>query len=60
VYSDVHLSGSSDSQQFPAECANADPTGAYRANEKALEFLFFDLSSCVQNDSKPPPPPPPM
>jgi hypothetical protein len=60
VYSDVHLSGSSDSSTFPNECLNADPTGAYRANEKALEFLFFDLSSCVQNDAKPPPPPPPM
>jgi hypothetical protein len=60
VYSDVHLSGSSDSTQFPNECMNADPTGQYKSNEKALEFLFFDLSSCVQDDSHVPPPPPPQ
>ncbi len=57
VFSDVHLSGSSNDQTFPQECANPDP--AYAINEKALEFLFFDLSSCVQDNSKPPPPPPP-
>lgn len=26
------------------------------AQLKALEFLFFDLSACVSNDSLPPPP----
>ncbi len=59
VFSDVHLSGSSDDTTFPNECANADPGGAHATNERALEFLFFDLSSCVQDNSKPPPPPPP-
>jgi hypothetical protein len=58
VYSDVHLSGSSDDSLFPNECANADPGGEHSTNEKALEFLFFDLSSCVQDNSMPPPPPP--
>jgi hypothetical protein len=51
VFSDVHLSGLSDNSTFPNECAQADPK--YAANEKALEFLFFDLSSCVQDDTKP-------
>jgi hypothetical protein len=58
VFSDVHLSGTSDDTNFPSECANADD-GTHAVNEKALEFLFFDLSSCVQDNSMPPPPPPP-
>jgi hypothetical protein len=58
VFSDVHLSGGSNAAQFPGECGTADPN--YALNEKALEFLFFDLSSCVQDDSQPPPPPPPQ
>jgi hypothetical protein len=59
VYSDVHLSGQSDDAQFPQECSdpNIDQPPGHAINEKALEFLFFDLSSCVQNDSQPPPPP---
>jgi hypothetical protein len=61
VFSDVHLSGTSNNATFPTECATADPGGTHATNEKALEFLFFDLSSCVQNDNQPPtmPPPPP-
>ncbi len=59
VYSDVHLSGTSDDSTFPGECAQADPDGSHQINEKALEFLFFDLSSCVQDNNIPPPPPPP-
>jgi hypothetical protein len=58
MYSDVHLAGTSDNSQFPTECANADPTGLYATNEKAQEFLFFDLSSCVQDDATPAVPPP--
>jgi hypothetical protein len=57
VFSDVHLSGSSNDAQFPGECANPDPN--YANNEKALEFLFFDLSSCIQPPDQPPPPPTP-
>jgi hypothetical protein len=59
VFSDVHLSGSSDASQFPNECS-LGTDAAHAINEKALEFLFFDLSSCVQDDTKPPPPPPPQ
>jgi hypothetical protein len=60
VFSDVHLSGSSDDTMFPQECEDdPDPDGSHKVNEKALEFLFFDLSSCVQDNSQPPPPPPP-
>jgi len=67
VFSDVHLSGTTSNATFPEECmdSNLDPTSDHVTNEKALEFLFFDLSSCVQNDYNPsmnmPPPsnPPP-
>ncbi|HEY8038871.1 MAG TPA: hypothetical protein VIF15_03725 [Polyangiaceae bacterium] len=62
VFSDVHLSGVSNDGTFPAECTNPniDSPPGHAGNEKALEFLFFDLSSCVQDDTKPPPPPPPQ
>jgi hypothetical protein len=60
VFSDVHLSGVSDDTVFPQECEDdPDPDGSHQVNEKALEFLFFDLSSCVQDNSMEPPPPPP-
>jgi len=39
----------------PADCKAANLT----SQQKALEFLFFDLSACVTDDTKPPPPPPP-
>jgi hypothetical protein len=58
VYSDAHFSGASDDSQFPNECANADPDGSHAVNEKALEFLFFDLSSCVQDNTQAPVQPP--
>jgi hypothetical protein len=61
VFSDVHLSGTSNNATFPAECSNPmiDTPPGHAVNEKALLFLFFDLSSCVQKtNSKPPPPPP--
>lgn len=60
AFSDLHVSsgGSGDQNNgaaWPGECAN--PVGDLTAQEKALEFLFFDLSACVQNDSVAPPPP---
>lgn len=52
VYSDLHLMGiSAGGQSFPNGCP---APGGLSAQQKALEFMFFDLSSCVQSDSRPP------
>jgi hypothetical protein len=55
VFSDLHAGGAP-SGDIPAACTDTTMT----AQEEALEFLFFDLSACVQDDSQPPqiiPPP---
>jgi hypothetical protein len=57
IYSDVHLDAE-ESGSFPSYCPSNPDTSDHAPNELALEFLFFDLSSCVQNDTQPPPPPP--
>ena len=60
VFSDLHVSNGGGSGSFPSECGVGDPlTTAMTQQETALEFLFFDLSSCVGDDTAPPPPPPP-
>ena len=56
VFSGVHVFYPSGSQVFPAECSGGSST--YLVNQQALEFLFFDLSSCVQDDQQAPIPPP--
>ena len=57
VFSDFHVTGSggmSGGQTFPAHCDN----GPLSPQEKVLEFMLFDLASCVQKDTDPPRPPP--
>ena len=57
VFADMHLygqdvqpvTGALPDDDFPRSCSS-DLTD----EEKALAFLFFDLSSCVQDDAKPP------
>ncbi len=53
IFSDVHLA-ESPSGAFPTYCAANPNTSDHAPNELALEFLFFDLASCVQNDTTPP------
>jgi hypothetical protein len=55
VFSDFHAAAGSNMQQvtFPGEC-NGNPE---TAQEAALEFALFDLSSCVQIETEPPTPP---
>ncbi len=54
VFGGMHIGTGSVDGSFPSGCSSA-----LTAQEKVLAFLFFDLSSCVQDDTKPPVPPPP-
>jgi hypothetical protein len=54
VFSDLHTSGSP-SNDVPGSC----PTTGLTAQQKALEYLFFDLAACVAPENVPPPTPPP-
>jgi hypothetical protein len=54
VFSDLHAGGTSLQADIPGGCQ----AGTLTAQELALEFLFFDLSACVADESVPPPPPP--
>ena len=56
VFSDFHVSATALSKPntFPASCKDGQ---ALTPQEKALVFMLFDLSACVQDDNKPPEPP---
>lgn len=57
LFSDFHVvSTMSSATTFPGEC----DTGPLSPQEKALEFMLFDLSSCIQQEMSPPQPPPPL
>jgi hypothetical protein len=57
VYADFHVNSQDveNSGTFSSFCAAADP-GVMTNQEKVLEYMLFDLSSCI---NPPPPPPPP-
>jgi hypothetical protein len=57
VYSDLHVGAASNDNPklpVPAECSNVNLS----PQEKALEFMLFDLSACVIPDDRPPVAPP--
>ncbi|MFO0606105.1 MAG: hypothetical protein U0324_23225 [Polyangiales bacterium] len=52
LFSDFHVSGArTGGRTFPMECSNTPLT----AQEKVLEFMLFDLASCVAPDMPRPP-----
>ncbi len=55
IYSDFHVVGSDDFSyiQFPNECVD----GPLTAQERVIEFMLFDLASCVQPVEEAPKPP---
>jgi hypothetical protein len=61
VFSDLHVSGSAATED-PSGTGGGSPSCSQRPmlpQEKALEFMLFDLSSCVIPDTETPPTMPP-
>jgi hypothetical protein len=58
LFSDFHVelgeAPTTSPMTFPAECPTSQ---AMTGNDLALEFMLFDLSSCIQDDTAPPTPP---
>jgi hypothetical protein len=58
VYTNLHVAAVADTTEanalgFPASCGMQELT----AQEKAVAFMLFDLSSCVMRETEPPEPP---
>jgi hypothetical protein len=54
VFADIHVSHNVHTTQWPTGCSALSKD----QQVTAFEFLFFDMASCVQNDTTTPVPPP--